>query len=248
MARNLNDLADFLYSDRRAEVNSNFDSGHTTTIYGTAVGNSSDGTVMVTLSDDVTQPDSIDGEAGVSVELPTTTNVKDGDEIIVTLVGGDLKTPFVSGVVGAGDRVYGAIDDSAANFQLTIEETQNDVTARFTEINNEFASKADVASGLSDLEGRVVGVDDPRMAWISLGTVGVQPALTLGESGSDFVAKLTNTEMGFYDGSSPLAIYGGVNGAYMPKATIPQSGELHLGGWMLVPRANGNLTLKYVGG
>ena len=110
MARTLSDLADKLYSDKRAEVNSSLEPGHTTTVYGVASGTSEDGIVKVKLSDDATQADEFDGEDATYVELPTVVSVQDGDDVIVSLVGGDLKAPFVSGVIGEGDRILGRID------------------------------------------------------------------------------------------------------------------------------------------
>lgn len=109
MTRTLNDLADLLYSDRRAEIDENPDSGHTSTVYGTAMSDSANGLVVVKLSDDATQAGGYEGIDETGVELPTVVNVHDGDEVIVTLVGGKLKTPFVSGVVGIGDETNSRI-------------------------------------------------------------------------------------------------------------------------------------------
>lgn len=97
----------------------------TTTIHGTAVSDSEAGTVRVIISDDLTDvsatADDDDaplldetGTGDTAVELPTTQTVREGEEVIITLVGAGLKTPTVTGVVGSGDRTYD-VAASAAN-------------------------------------------------------------------------------------------------------------------------------------
>lgn len=109
----LDELAQKLFGAKRAESNSVLVDSHTDTLVGTAVGDSADGSVMVELSSDVTNPDplTIDGEvyyddADTAVELPTTASVKAGDDVLVTVYGGtSLRSPVVTGVVGSGDRI-----------------------------------------------------------------------------------------------------------------------------------------------
>lgn len=113
-------LAQKLFGAKRAESDSVLSDAGTNTIHGTAVTDSSNGSVMVELSSDVTNPDPIevDGEmvyedADISVELPTTQNVKEGDEVLVSVLGNTpMRSPVVTGVVGSGDRI--AADASAA--------------------------------------------------------------------------------------------------------------------------------------
>lgn len=116
----LDDLAATFFGGRRAETNSVLTDGTTHTYVGTATSDSQDGHVMVELSGDVTNPEpvEIDGEtyysdADTSVELPTTTSVQEGDEVLVSVYGGTpLRSPVVTGVVGSGDRVAGMAQDA----------------------------------------------------------------------------------------------------------------------------------------
>lgn len=100
------ELAGRLFGTRRGEDETSareFDS----TIYGTAVGSSEDGSVLVHLSDDVTAPEEQDG---VDVEIPTTVNVMEGDIVTITNSGnGVIGSPRVSGVIGGGDRMAASI-------------------------------------------------------------------------------------------------------------------------------------------
>ena len=106
-------IANALFGSRRAELDDVATDATTRTYIGTAVTDSTDGTVEVDLGGDVTLPDDIvddDGNVieeygGTGIEVPTGPNVQQGDEVVVTLVGGgDLKEPIVTAVAGAGDR------------------------------------------------------------------------------------------------------------------------------------------------
>ena len=75
--------------------------GQTTTAYGIAVSDSADGIVRVNLGGDTVSTDD-----DQTIEVETTFFVKEGDEVIVSLIGADGtgKAPVVIGVVGRGDE------------------------------------------------------------------------------------------------------------------------------------------------
>ena len=103
---NMMDLATTLFGRSRAEENIVSTDATTRTYIGTATSDSSDGSVYVALSEDVTMPDDYDGEHGTGVEMPTTVGVSEGDEVLVTVFGGGtLKAPVVTGNPGWGDDV-----------------------------------------------------------------------------------------------------------------------------------------------
>lgn len=106
----VNDLASSLFGTSRAEV----ESGGTSTLYGTAATDSSGGSVSVRMGADTLRAD---GQAGTSVLVPTTTDVRAGETVIVTVVDGH---PVVTGVVGSGDRLrtdVGAAASAASSAQ-----------------------------------------------------------------------------------------------------------------------------------
>ena len=80
----------------------------TTTTYGVATAGSEDGKVVINLGGETASPD--DEQA---VEIDTTFPVKEGDEVIVNLVGADGtgKEPVVIGVVGRGDELQNQINN-----------------------------------------------------------------------------------------------------------------------------------------
>lgn len=85
---------------------------HSVTASGAA--SSADGVASITLDADVTPADDVGEDADQTViDLPTSPDVDEGDEVIVTLVGdGPLKTPVVTANPGSGDRMR-ALADSA---------------------------------------------------------------------------------------------------------------------------------------
>ena len=90
----------------------------TTTAYGVATSDSADGIVMVNLGGDTVSTDD-----DQTIEVETTFFVKEGDEVIVSLIGADGtgKAPVVIGVVGRGDEQQREIN-SVTNY------VWNDVT------------------------------------------------------------------------------------------------------------------------
>ena len=79
------------------------------TVTATGAGASADGEVGITLDADVTPAEDtgVEGDADQTIiDLPTSPDVAEGDELIVTLVGdGPLKTPVVTANPGSGDRM-----------------------------------------------------------------------------------------------------------------------------------------------
>lgn len=107
-------LAQALFGSPRAETQEVSTDGTTRTYMGVALSDSEDGTVVVDLGGDVTLPDDLydsDGNVvaewdGVGVEMSTSPQVLEGEDVIVTLVGGSAtKVPMVTAVAGSGDRM-----------------------------------------------------------------------------------------------------------------------------------------------
>lgn len=82
---------------------------HSVTASGAAA--SDDGVASITLDADVTPAEDVGEDADQTIiDLPTSPDVDEGDELIVTLVGdGPLKTPIVTANPGAGDRMRAAV-------------------------------------------------------------------------------------------------------------------------------------------
>ena len=105
----IDSLAQALFGGRRAEEQEVETNATTRTYMGVAVSDSSDGTVRVDLGGDVTLPDDLydeDGNVvaewdGAGIEMSTSPQVREGQDVIVTLVGGtSTKRPMVTAVAG----------------------------------------------------------------------------------------------------------------------------------------------------
>ena len=109
----LYELGSSLFGRSRAEDDNVLTDATTRTYIGTATSDSSDGSVYVALSEDVTMPDDYDGEHGVGVEMPTTVGVSEGDDVVVTVFGGGtMKAPVVTGNPGWGDAVQEQVNNA----------------------------------------------------------------------------------------------------------------------------------------
>ena len=156
-------------AERRAETPAGSTST-TQTVTATAVEDSSDGSVRVILSDVVipdedpptedasmtSDEDVIDEPTDfpdVAVELPTAVDVREGDELLVSLYGGDGQlSPVVTAVAAGGDRTREEVQQAAQDASHAAE-MAGEAAAAATATNQHFwwdASGAHVATTAGD--------------------------------------------------------------------------------------------------
>lgn len=118
----------------------------TSTIKGVATTDSSDGVVYVDLGGDVV---SQDDEQGVPVA--TTADVREGDQVVVTLSGADgtAKGVTVTGVPGGGDRTKAEVDAVKLTADTATEKLAEAVE-QLGDLEEVVDSKADAKTTLSD--------------------------------------------------------------------------------------------------
>lgn len=111
----LDALASALFNRRRAETQEVLSDATTRTYIGTATSDSHDGMVAVTLNGYETPAEDVGETQGYgSIEFPCGPNVKAGDSVVVSAVGGGtLKAPMVVSSSGSGDRQQAEIDAAA---------------------------------------------------------------------------------------------------------------------------------------
>lgn len=98
------ELASAIFGTKRAETDPSALS--TAIITGTAVEDSESGMVRIIPDGNVIAPEGEDN----SIVLPTSPNVKSGDNVIIISTGGTATTPIVAGASGSGDRLLAGID------------------------------------------------------------------------------------------------------------------------------------------
>lgn len=101
------------------------------------------------------------------------------------------------------------------------------------------------ASDVADLNERLSNEVTQRQSFMRFSEESSDPTLTLGQTDSPAQVKLTNKQLQFLYMSAVVAYISG-DALLIRNATILQ--QLVLGGFAFVPRENGNLAFKWVGG
>ena len=104
-------------------------------------------------------------------------------------------------------------------------------------------TNAAVAANASILDSFSVDELNQVLARVRVVQAGGVPALQLGSTTSEMWAQLTNTQLSFMDGAAVVAYISAMR-LFISQAQV--TGQLGIGGFAWVPRANGNLCLKKV--
>ena len=157
------DLAGTLFGNRRDQVAQ----GSTLTATGSTA--SADGVAGIVIDADVTPAEGI-GDEDVDqtvIDLPTSPDVAEGDEVIVTLVGdGPLKTPIVLANPGSGDRMAAAVQD-AHDLAASVEGIAQEAAAEVEQVRQDVADfRDDVATTYATKVEREDG-DDAVKTWVT---------------------------------------------------------------------------------
>lgn len=117
----------------------------------------------------------------------------------------------------------------------------SELSAAFTEQTESVRSELDgVAGSVGDVRKDL----DQVTGMVRVGSSGGVPYIVLGSSASTLSLRLTNSRLSFLDSGVEVAYVSGQK-LYITKAEI--TGELRLGSYAFVPRANGHLGLEYAG-
>lgn len=144
------DIAMALTGRRRAEDGS-YGRELSTTIVGVATSDSSDGSVRVDLGGESVTQDDVQ-----EVEVPTTVEVREGDQVRVTLDGvpGSGRRPTVTGVVGGGDRTRIDVDNAVSDASQAVDTAGNAADAA----KDAKSTATDAQSKAQDAQEQVVDV------------------------------------------------------------------------------------------
>ena len=186
---------------KRLEETARMSDAATNTYIGQAVADSDNGSVQVILSDDAITPE-WSGE-GTAVEVPTTTAVRAGDNVLVQTFGGHVMTsPVVTGVVGRGDELQELAEDAeavanAVSQHFWTSTTGTDSGAHVTEVTQEEwndSGGASYHSGANSLWNSLgMLFRDGMTNLMAVLTSGVAIYDGLGNAASNIVASFTDT-------------------------------------------------------
>lgn len=243
-------------------------------VTGTAVADSSGGSVLVDMGGTTV---SGSGDQWVELPTTCEVRDGDVVQVRLLGADGTAKSMCVTGVVGGGDRTglaaREAREDAASavkvakDAQSTATDAQNkaqEVEERVEVVNTnlETTSKdilatidtrvttvqTDVdtnAENVNDLNSRLTDEIKARQSFMRFSEESSDPTLTLGQTDSPAQVKLTNKQLQFLYLNTVVAYMSG-DALLINNAKILQ--QLQLGGFSFVPRGNGNLAFKWVGG
>lgn len=169
------DIAMALTGRRRAEDGS-YGRELSTTIVGVATSDSSDGSVRVDLGGESVTQDDVQ-----EVEVPTTVEVREGDQVRVTLDGvpGSGRRPTVTGVVGGGDRTRTDVDnavsdasqavDTAGKAEDTAKDAKSAATDAQTKVQEVEERVLDVSARLDTNASDITATIDSKVALVRQG-------------------------------------------------------------------------------
>lgn len=290
-------------SRRRSETGTGSDTTTTKTVTAIAVEDSSDGSVHVILGDTVipdehppTEAEEQDGDGTttvadetddetdvvyqptdlpeVAVELPCTVDVRDGDELLVSLYGSDGQlSPVVTAVAAGGDRTREEVQQAAQDASHAAE-IAGEVAAVATATNQHFfadttgvhvtTDESDAAGGsnvLLNASGMVLRSSENPLAAFTPSGVSVydgegsdasnvvasfsSKGVELGAPGSKQRVRMTSDRLNFVSNGEVVAH---VSGSELGIANASVTQSLAVGSLAFVPRSNGHVSLMIVGG
>lgn len=300
----LQDLANVWFggSRRRSETGTGSDTTTTKTVTAIAVGDSAGGSVNVimgdtvipdehppteayeqdgdetaTMDDETDETDVVDQPTDlpeVAVELPCTVDVRDGDELLVSLYGSDGQlSPVVTAVAAGGDRTREEVQQAAQDATHAAE-MAGEVAAVATATNQHFftdttgvhvtTDESDAAGGsnvLLNASGMVLRSSETPLAAFTPSGVSVydgagadaanvvasfsSKGVELGAPGSRQRVRMTADRLNFVSDGEVVAH---VSGAELGIANAAVTQSLAIGSLAFVPRSNGHTSLMIVGG
>lgn len=217
----------------------------TSTVVGTATSDSADGKVSVDLGGDVV---SQDGKQ--SVEVQTTADVREGDSVVVSLVGADgtAKAATATGAIGGGDRTreeVRTVSSTVDTVSTTLTQETSYFEASINTVSETLTTRADSTdAALASTQETLASEISERRSYMRFEESGGSPMLALGSSDSPAQMRLTNSQLQFLYQDEVMA-HMGSDALHISNADVTSA--LTLGDWAVVPRSNGNLSVKWMG-
>lgn len=210
----------------------------------------------------------------VAVELPCTVDVREGDELLVSLYGSDGQlSPVVTAVAAGGDRTREEVQQAAQDATHAAE-MAGEVAAVATATNQHFfadttgvhvtTDESDAAGGsnvLLNASGMVLRSSETPLAAFTPSGVSVydgagsdasnvvasfsSKGVELGAPGSKQRVRMTADRLNFVSDGEVVAH---VSGAELGIANAAVTQSLVIGSLAFVPRSNGHTSLMIVGG
>lgn len=239
-------------------------SANVTTITGVATSDSEDGAVMVDVGGATISQDDVQ-----AVELPTTCDVREGDTVQIKVAGADgsAKSLMVDGVVAGGDRVKAEFTtqiDSVSESVTNVSEVVYGIDGQVLDLSEKVDSANDKIVEIVSKQLKAEQTEDEFRAsvtalqkvtkgqsetlkefteWVTFNEAG----MAIGNSDSGRKVKINEQAVEF-DNAAGEAVARFAEKAEIHDLEIADGGTFSMGNWAWVPRSNGNLSLKWIGG
>lgn len=152
----------------------------------------------------------------------------------------------VTGLANAAQSTADSASEQTVELSSRLDQTATDMTATIESKVQTVQQGVDGnASDVKDLNDRLSDEIRTRKSFMRFSEESSDPTLTLGQTDSPAQVKLTNKQLQFLYLNTVVAYMSG-DALLINNAKILQ--QLQLGGFAFVPRQNGNLSLKWVGG
>ena len=238
------EMASWLSGRRREEAPSG--PQRTSAVEATALGVSADGVVLADLGGDV-----VSGTGSQQVEVPTTADIREGDTVLVTLSGADgtAKAATATGAIGGGDRTreeVRTVSSTVDTVSTTLTQETSYFEASINTVSETLTSRADSTdAALASTQETLASEISERRSYMRFEESGGSPMLALGSSDSPAQMRLTNSQLQFLYQDEVMA-HMGSDALHISNADVTSA--LTMGDWAVVPRSNGNLSVKWMGG
>lgn len=152
----------------------------------------------------------------------------------------------VTGLANAAQSTADSASEQTVELSSRLDQTATDMTATIESKVQTVQQGVDGnASDVKDLNSRLSDEIRTRRSFMRFSEESSDPTLTLGQTDSPAQVKLTNKQLQFLYLNTVVAYMSG-DALLINNAKILQ--QLQLGGFAFVPRDNGNLAFKWVGG
>lgn len=136
-------------------------------------------------------------------------------------------------------------EQTSDGWSFNLADISNNLDSAQTALGNLENSLSDTDSAV-DVLREALGNIESKTAYINIGTDdNGNPCIELGKQGNDFIVRITNEAVDFFDGTNKVA-YISNKSLYITRAVV--TGELQIGSFVLGNRPNGNFGLQYKGG
>lgn len=192
-------------------------------------------------------PEDVDAAtAAAKTEASTAQATADGNAIRLTSAESVIEQLVDSiSMIVTDENGTSLFEQTSDGWTFNLADISNNLDSAQTALGELENSLSDTESALGVLREELGNIES-KTAYINIGTDdNGSPCIELGKQENDFIVRITNEAVDFFDGTNKVA-YISNKSLYITRAVV--TGELQIGSFVLGNRPNGNFGLQYKGG